>query len=221
VYLAVGVLALGGVVAWTLLQLQIRRLERRLEESARKEAAAERRIREILGDSVGERAENGRNTGPERKRHVWLVSGAAALATAAAGLRHHPGPVLASVGSAAALMLLVIAGSSSDTRRADPAGPPAIVEPTPRSPSLTKALPSPGVSSTTPTRSDSTGSVTPTTGTTEGLLPPTSWTAPPLPTSRPTTTGPTTTNTTTVPPSAPDPCLLGVELDPLLDVCVG
>lgn len=222
--IAVGVLALGSVVAWTLLRLQIRRLERRLEESARAEAEAERRIRELL--HVPPRAVNGDDP-PQRRRHLWLVPAITgllgALGWVASWVRHHPGPIGATAAGVAAITALLVAGSStSDTRRAGPPEPPPIVAP--RSPSSTTPLPdlpSPGLDSPS-FRPPGGGTPTATVEPTEGmkpLLPPTTVTVPTTTVEPPATTPPPTT--TTAPPTpAPRKCLARVELEPVLDACL-
>jgi hypothetical protein len=221
-WIVIGVLALGSVVAWTLLRIRINALERRLEESARAEAEAETRIMELLGHRVEKRAVNG---GPEkRRRHLWLVPALAALATAAGWLRQHPHQVIAGAAagvSAVALGLLVVSGAGGSSRAEPPEPAPIITAP--RTPSSVTPLP-PSVSSPARQPSSTPGGGTPigSVAATQGMLPPptTVPTATRTATSRP----PLPTSTTLVPPvptTTTAGCLLDVSLDPLLGLCVG
>lgn len=221
-YTVVGALVLMSVVAWTLLRLRrldrdVNRLKRALEESARQEAASERRIRELVGLTAGSQVVNGEEHQPERRRRLWLVPVVAALGSVAAVVRNHPHQIVAGTAaavSAGVLTLMVVTGAGG-SERAEPPAPVPIVVP-PRSPSLTSELPSPGPASTTPSPGDGTPTTVATTTRGMGMLP----TSVPV-TSMPTaTTGmPTSTITTTVLPTTAG-CLLDVDLTKLVDLCV-
>ena len=206
-------------MAWTLLRIRIKALERRLEDSARAEAESEARIRELVGLTVEERAVNGGHRKRERRRHLWLVPVVAALASVAGLVRHHPHQVWAGAAaavSAAVLTLMMVSGAGGSSRAQPPEPVPIIA----RTPSQVMPLPS-SVSSPVRQPSSTPGGGTPigSVAATQGMLPPpatvpatTVSSAPPLPTS--TTLAPPVPTTTTG-------CLLGVSLDPLLGLCVG
>jgi len=191
--------------------INLRRLRRDAAARERRNKETDRQVRVLLGQYEDE------ETPEERRRQFWLVPVFAGVVTAVSWLKHHPGPVLATAGSVAAVMLLAVAGTSSQTRRAEPGSPPAIVAPTgdQRTPSLTTALPMPGTASTT--TPPASGTHTMPAQTTQAIAPPTVTTSS---TTAPTVTITTTSQTPTSTETPATPCLLAVGLTPMLDLCV-
>lgn len=217
VWIAVGVLVLGSVAAWTLLRLRrldrdVRRLRRAVEESAREDAASEKRIRELLGFEG--RAVNG-DSKAKRRRHLRALPVAAFLAGVIGVVRHHPHQAVAGAATvAAAVMTLLLTGGAGGEQRAEPPVPVL-----PPSPTHTTDLPP---LTTTPSRPTGGGTpiTTPAVDTTVALLPPTAATLTTITTTTPTITpDPPSVTTTTPPPSTPA-CAVRVELGKLTQVCV-
>lgn len=212
-WVALGLLGII-VVLLVLNTINIKKLRRHMAEQERLDAAAEQHVRALLGHKDPEEE--------EQRPRMWLVpmvTGlAAATGTMLSAAKNNAGPVAVGLAGVAAVTTLVIAGSStSDARRAEPA-PPAVVVPTdqPRSPSYTTELPA-NPTATPSTRGTRTGLRAGTTDAAETPLTtmlPTGVPDPPTVTVTPTSEIPTLTTTPTA------DCLLDVELNPLLDLCV-
>lgn len=208
------VLALASTVAVTLLWLRLRKTER-------SEAAAEKRIKELLDARSGGTAKAVNETGRrERPSYIWPVPVLAALAGAVKWISAHKAPtVTVAAGTVAATALVMTgtqAGPASPELQAP--DPPVAVGPLPTvdAPSWTTPLPPASTTVTVSPRPEGrrgpkTVEPTATTATVPAL--------PTITTSMPTVT---TSMLPTLPPETPAAdCLLKVKLTPLVDACVG